>query len=173
MAKDTKESGGFWGELLRSRLYKRNQGRITRQTTFGAIAVVVVLACWRMLTELETARYGWMFSLAQWIGLAEDKRAFWANYRALQIHYWLPLLVLASGLWVTFRLVNWPAFADFLIAVEAEMNKVSWPTRKELIRSSIVVLAVIFLLAAVLFVYDYAWSEIFWRIGVLHRSTEA
>ena len=44
--------------------------------------------------------------------------------------------VLASlGLWVAFRLVNMPAFADFLIAVEAEMNKVSWPTRGELFRS--------------------------------------
>ena len=35
-----------------------------------------------------------------------------------------------------------PAFADFLIAVEAEMNKVSWPTRHELIRASMVVMLV-------------------------------
>ena len=33
-----------------------------------------------------------------------------------------------------------PAFADFLIAVEAEMNKVSWPTRTELFRGSMVVI---------------------------------
>ena len=36
-------------------------------------------------------------------------------------------------------------FADFLIAVEAEMTKVSWPSRGELVRSSIVVILVIFL----------------------------
>ena len=42
-----------------------------------------------------------------------------------------------------FRLVNLPKFADFLIAVEAEMNKVSWPTRTELFRSSVVVIVTI------------------------------
>ena len=35
--------------------------------------------------------------------------------------------VLAFGLWLGYRIVNVPQFADFLIAVEAEMNKVSWP----------------------------------------------
>ena len=37
-------------------------------------------------------------------------------------------MLLAAGLWASYRLVNVPAVADFLIAVEAEMNKVSWPT---------------------------------------------
>ncbi len=37
------------------------------------------------------------------------------------------------GLWLCFRLVNMPRFADFLIAVEAEMNKVSWPTRPRVV----------------------------------------
>jgi len=43
------------------------------------------------------------------------------------------------------------AVRDFLIAVEAEMNKVSWPSRAELVRSAAVVIFVIFLLATVLF----------------------
>ena len=70
-------------------------------------------------------------------------------------------LMMLLGWWLTFRLVNWPRFADFLIAVEAEMNKVSWPTRIELIRSSAVVLITIFLLAAVLFGFDAFWSWFF------------
>ena len=41
-------------------------------------------------------------------------------------------------------------FADFLIAVEAEMAKVSWPTRSELIHSSLVVIITIIGLAAML-----------------------
>jgi preprotein translocase subunit SecE len=49
-----------------------------------------------------------------------------------------------------------PAFADFLISVEGEMNKVSWPSRGELFRASIVVMLVIFFLAALLFFYDLA-----------------
>ncbi len=47
-----------------------------------------------------------------------------------------------------------PTFADFLISVEGEMNKVSWPSRAELFRASLVVILVIFFLAAVLFCYD-------------------
>ena len=57
-------------------------------------------------------------------------------------------------------------FADFLIAVEAEMNKVSWPSRAELIRSSAVVIFVIFMLATVLFGYDLIWQQLFVFIGV-------
>ena len=53
-----------------------------------------------------------------------------------------------------FRLVNMPPFADFLISVEAEMNKVSWPTRASCFAASLVVIVVIFLLAAILFAYD-------------------
>jgi hypothetical protein len=40
-------------------------------------------------------------------------------------------LLLAAGLWSVYRLVNMPRFADFLIAVESEMAKVSWPTGGE------------------------------------------
>jgi preprotein translocase subunit SecE len=50
-----------------------------------------------------------------------------------------------------------PSFADFLISVEAEMSKVSWPTRGELIRASIVVILMIFFLAAILFGFDLVW----------------
>jgi preprotein translocase subunit SecE len=62
--------------------------------------------------------------------------------------------------------VNIPQFADFLIAVEAEMNKVSWPSRGELVRSAAVVIFVIFLLATVLFAYDLIWRQLFVFIGV-------
>ncbi len=70
-------------------------------------------------------------------------------------HYFLPLVFCWPGLWASFRIVNMPSFADFLISVEGEMNKVSWPSRGELFRASVVVMLVIFFLAAFLFVYDF------------------
>jgi preprotein translocase subunit SecE len=70
----------------------------------------------------------------------------------------VPLVVLVGGLWASFRVVQLPSFADFLISVEAEMNKVSWPTREELFRASIVVILMIFFLAVILFAYDLAWK---------------
>ena len=42
--------------------------------------------------------------------------------------------------WLIFRLVQYPPFADFLIATEAEMNKVSWTSRDDLNRATTVVL---------------------------------
>jgi preprotein translocase subunit SecE len=71
------------------------------------------------------------------------------------------------GLWTGYRVVNVPIFADFLIAVEAEMRKVSWPSWPELYRGSIVVLVTIFALAAVLFLFDFLWKIIFTALGTL------
>ena len=62
------------------------------------------------------------------------------------LHFLIPGLVLVVGVWVSYRVVNFPAFADFLIAVEAEMNKVSWPTRTELIRASYGVILLVILI---------------------------
>src|SRR5207248_2889718 len=45
------------------------------------------------------------------------------------VQFTVPLLLLAAGMWLAWRVVNLPMFADFLIATEAELNKVSWTTR--------------------------------------------
>lgn len=68
--------------------------------------------------------------------------------------------VFAVGVWAAFRLVQLPTFADFLISVEAEMNKVTWPKRSELWRASVVVILTIFVLAALLYLYDLLWSNL-------------
>lgn len=106
--------------------YKRNQGRIARQLTLGAIAAIFGVAAWRMSDSG---------------GGATGK-------------FLIPLAVFGVGAWIAFRIVNYKPFAEFLISVEAEMNKVSWPSRSELYRASLVVIVVIFLLTAILFTYD-------------------
>jgi preprotein translocase subunit SecE len=135
----TKSNGGSsspWAHLVRelvsTEIYKRSQGRLVRQITCLAIWVVFALATYRTYEYLRVMQHG----MAMWLTVG------------------LPALVLVFGLWLGFRVVNFPAFADFLIAVEAEMNKVSWPSRTELIRSSLVVIILMFGLAAVLFLYD-------------------
>ena len=79
----------------------------------------------------------------------------------------LPIAILALGSWFSYRLVNYPRFADFLISVEAELNKVSWPSRGELVRSSMVVIFVIFALAFLLAAFDAIWMWSFTKIGIL------
>jgi preprotein translocase subunit SecE len=141
-----KAAGGtsLWHELFfETGLYKRSQGKITRQVTFAALAITFALAAWEIYQTYSTSD-------------------------SLLMKYALPGLLTAVGAWLSFRLVNLPRFADFLIAVEAEMNKVSWPSRQEIIRSSIVVIVLIFFLAVVLYGFDVFWMWLFRFIGVLH-----
>ena len=133
--------GAFFQEMLRVGIYKRSQGRITRQVTFAVLAIVIALGLLRLSTILAKSGPHWQYAL--------------------------PGVLLMAGLWASYRVVNVPGFADFLIAVEAEMNKVSWPTWPELSRASMVVLIVIFSLAFVLAVYDILWKVLLsWGLGI-------
>lgn len=132
---------GLVRDLLQWSIYKRTQGRWTRQVTAVAIGLVLALGAWRL--SLQWVQYGPVF------------------------RYLVPGLVVLAGAWVAYRLVNIPRFADFLIAVEAEMNKVSWPSRGELLRSSVVVMVMIFALAVVLFAYDLIWRILLTALGVM------
>jgi preprotein translocase SecE subunit len=99
-------------------------------------------------------------------------------YRGLtlvpSVQFTVPLLMLAVGLWLAWRIVNVPVFADFLIATEAEMNKVSWTTQRRLVQDTIVVLVTVVLMAFYLFSMDVVWKSVLsWPpIGVLKISSE-
>lgn len=143
---------GFIQELFQANLYKRTQGRITRQVTLAALVIAVAVGAWRLHNTLITP--------PKFVGAVSD-----GTWLAINMGVSFGLFLALS--WVSFRLVHLPRFADFLIAVEAEMQKVSWPSRTELVRSSIVVLVTIFVLAAVLFVFDGFWAWFFKAIGVM------
>src|SRR5262245_57263311 len=89
------------------------------------------------------------------------------------VAYGVPLVVAAICSWMLFRLYNWPRFADFLIATEAEMTKVSWSSKEELKRATAVVLLTLVLLGAFLFSVDTLWSLFLKRIGVLYVPPKA
>jgi preprotein translocase subunit SecE len=131
-------------DLFSFGLYKRNQGRIARQATFAALAVLVGLGGWSLSAYSQEYGKAWQ--------------------------YYVPMALVAIGVWASFRVVNFPAFADFLISVEGEMNKVSWPSRNELFRASIVVILVIFFLAGLLYLYDAMLSWIMMGIDGLVDS---
>jgi preprotein translocase SecE subunit len=80
-----------------------------------------------------------------------------------------PLLIGLVAFWVAFRAVNVPSFAEFLIATEAEMNKVSWTPRKRLFQDTIVVLVTTLIMTLFLLAVDLFWGWLLSRdrIGVL------
>lgn len=130
--------GAFFQELFRTGMYKKSQGRVARQATFAALAVIVAWGAWSLSNYYDSS--------------------------TAMLRYYVPLVALLAGLWASFRVVQMPSFADFLIAVEGEMNKVAWPSRSELFRASIVVMILIFFLAALLFVYDALWKATLGRL---------
>jgi preprotein translocase subunit SecE len=142
MQNNQARAGSLVGEMLSTSLYKWNQGRVTRQVTFAALAVIVGLGAWQ-LSQLIT-------------GLSSGSEGGGADLGVAR--FLVPGGLLAAGLWLCFRVVNIPRFAEFLIAVEAEMAKVSWPTAQEVVRSSAVVIFLIFALAFLLAAFDLFWG---------------
>lgn len=135
---NTALGGSFWRELFGVGVYKRTQGRIARNVTFGALAVMSAFAAYSLKNVL----------------INDPLRYVYAG------------VLLLVGLWLSYRVVQTSRFADFLIAVEAEMNKVSWPTRSELYRSVIVVLLTLFGLAGVIFGFDLLWRLLLGSLGI-------
>jgi preprotein translocase subunit SecE len=126
-----------------------------------------------LATSLYKPMQGWYARLYTALGLGVISAAgVWRVYES-SIDY-TPLWrlgipgIIALGLgWLTFRIVHFPPFAEFLIATEAEMNKVSWTSKDDLYRATTVVLTTVFLMAVFLFVVDWLWLFILRNIGVL------
>jgi preprotein translocase subunit SecE len=158
MAQDSSSAmAPFVREMFSLGVYKRNQGRIARQATFAALAIAVLVGSWQ---------------LGQFVmGIVDLGANADPSVMSLAKQLFVPVATALLGWWMSFRVVNVPVFADFLIAVEAEMNKVSWPTRPELIRGVIVVIVVMFMFALVLFVYDLFWRYLLDWLGVVKSGS--
>lgn len=141
MAKPKAETT-WTSELARVNIYKRNQGRLARQLTAVAIAGVIILGAWR---------------------LSQGPLSTYAD----PVRVGIPFVISALAVWFGFRIVNWPRFADFLISVEAEMDKVTWSSREELQRATIVVICTMTFMGLVLLAYDVFWVWFFTFVRVL------
>lgn len=144
--------------------YKRTQGQRVRRGTMLAILILVGCGIYTLLAHgtLDTAG-DWNVVLPFTGGKVITLLP--------QVRFTLPLVIAAAALWLAYRVVNLPVFADFLIATEAELNKVSWTTRPRLIQDTIVVLVTVILLTIFLFIVDQAWAWTLTKAGVLRMPT--
>jgi preprotein translocase SecE subunit len=146
--------------------YKKTQGQRVRRGTILGILVLAGCGIYTLLAHrtLESGAEHWQVTIPftggkTWIILPD-------------LRFTVPILLAAGALWIAYRVVNYPVFADFLIATEAELNKVSWTTRKRLIQDTVVVLVTVILLTVFLFLVDQLWASVLTRIGVVQVPSQ-
>jgi preprotein translocase SecE subunit len=146
--------------------YKGNQGvRVRRGTIVGLLTVglcgVYSLVTSRLLGSSFRGNIDWLWEIPfTRAAPAEDFSTYVYIPVIYNVPVVVPILLSAAILWFCWRVVNWPTFGDFLIATEAEINKVSWTTRRRLVQDTIVVLVTVFLMTAFLFIVDILWIKV-------------
>ena len=133
-------------EIMVFDIYKRGQGKYTRLYSAFAAAIVVGLGCLQLYNRLHAAEFGLSPKSTLWIATMVPAGLF-----------------VVLGLLI-FWLVNKPSIADFMVAAEGEMKKVSWSSRKEIAVSTFIVIVVVILMSVLLGVSDLAFQMFFYRI---------
>lgn len=122
--------------------YKKTQGRPTRQV---ALCVLIAALSWLLISIaglIVTRHVG-----VGWLGICIA-------------------VVVVAGI-ISVALLNRPRWADFLISVQAEIDKVTWPSKGEVRKATIVVLILLVSMAVVIFLFDVIWQWVFKTIGFL------
>lgn len=122
-------------------IYKPGQGKYTRIGTFVGVVGAVSLGCFVLSRQLSG--FG------------------------IYVSYGIPTAMAAIAAAFMYWVVNRPNTADFLIATESEMKKVSWSSRKEISGSTKVVIITTAILAGVLFGVDLLLVFLFSSMGIM------
>ena len=144
---------------LHANPYKGNQGvRVRRGTIVGILAVGVT----GIITMITHRWFGFERPdlSNDWYWIVPFTRPTTYLYLMFKVHLLIPIVIGVITIWLAWRVVNIPAFADFLIATEAEMNKVSWTNRRRLLQDTVVVLTTVFLFTMFLFFVDIIWIKV-------------
>jgi len=133
-------------------IYKSGQGYWTRVlSAVGAATLILAGAAW-LYAKIVPMFFGEL-----------DKAIYIQAGTAAGV-------IVVFGLLV-YWLLNKPRIVDFMIAVEAEMKKVNWPSKKEIIGSTWVVICGTLLIAALLFAINLAFTWLFTTIKILAPTT--
>lgn len=124
------------------KIYKRGQGKNSRLASALVIFAIACIGCWKLYGQLQ-------------------------NF-GLWVQNMVPVGVCLICAGVIYWLSNKPAVADFMIAAEGEIKKVSWSTRKEITNSTIIVIFVVVIMASGLGVVDLAFRLFFDQIVQLY-----
>ena len=123
-------------------IYKSGQGKNTRLFSAFGLAIIVAVGCWQLYNQLQArVENMWIETLIP-VGL---------------------FVVMAFGIFI---LSNKPKVADFMIAAEGEMKKVSWSSKQEITASTLIVIIVVVCMALLLGATDLFFQLFFgWLFG--------
>ena len=119
-------------------IYKRGQGYYTRLYSALMMFVIVAFGCYALHEKLRGTNI-WVVTL-------------------------VPAGLCVALSLVIYWLMNKPNFADFLIAAEGEIKKVSWSSRKEIAVSTFIVIFVVASMTIMLFAADFVFKYLFMEI---------
>jgi len=118
-------------------MYKRGQGLNTRLWSGLTCFTITAIGCFRLYQILLSRTNNiWLYTL-------------------------VPSGVCAAIALLIFWLVNKPNLADFLIAAEGEIKKVSWSSKREIIASTTIVIGVVLSVGFMLVGVDFLFSGLF------------
>ncbi len=129
-------------------IYKPGQGYYTRMLSAVGVGVIVlsgVAWLWEKFTTIDAIPTKQM--LYYQAGMAVGMIAVFGT--------------------IVYFLLNKPRIADFMIATEAEMKKVNWPSKKEIIGSTWVVICGTAFIATLLYVINIGFTTLFIWMNLL------
>ncbi len=125
--------------------YKWGQGKNTRLYSAVAAAAIAAIGCWRLYEKLQSALN------------TDENLGLWLSVV-------VPLGLFAAIAMFVYWMVNHKAVADFLIAAEGELKKVSFSTKQEIVVSTTVVIVVVVMMAVLLGVFDLIFNLFFTNV---------
>lgn len=125
-------------------IYKPGQGYWTRLLTAIGVGMIV----------LAGVGWGW-----QQMSVIRSNTIYWQSGMAVAV-------ILGFGL-LLYWLLNKPRIVDFMIATESEMKKVNWPSRRDVVGSTIVVIGGTLLIALFLWLINLLFAYLFTKAHIL------
>ena len=128
-------------------VYKRGQGYYTRLFTALGCGIIAAIGCWRLYEKLGG------------LDTSANTKIWIQTFVPVGLFVFLAILI--------FLMVNKPKVADFMIAAEGEMKKVSWSSKKEIAVSTFIVIMVVVVMSILLLFTDFFFQFFFRAINLL------